>query len=104
MADKYGVGKGVSVDKAKVLAHTVAETGEDGELIFLNRLAARLEQAGVHIPTVTVEFKDLCVQADALVGSAALPTLSNVVLRAVKVSVTLLGSGKWEVGVMKISE
>lgn len=97
MGEKDVVSRGMSVERAKGLAHAVTETGEDGELTFLNRLAARLKKAEVDIPTVTVEFRDLCVQADALVGSAALPTLSNVVVRALKVSVTFgeVSGAKW---------
>lgn len=65
------------------------ETDEDGNLTFLSRLAQRMEQTKVDIPTVTLEYKDLVVDADALVGAAANPSVINSALSAVKVSNSL---------------
>ena len=42
--------------------------------------------AGVILPEVTVEYDNINVEADALVGSASIPSLSNVALGIIKVS------------------
>lgn len=36
-----------------------------------------MQQAGLHLPTVVVEWRGLTVEADALVGAAAQPSISN---------------------------
>lgn len=42
------------------------------------------------LPSVTVEYKDVRVEADALVGSAGIPSLLNVALAFLKVPSLLL--------------
>ena len=44
---------------------------------------------GVQLPEVTVEYDNINVEADALVGSASIPSLSNVALGILKVSTGL---------------
>lgn len=41
--------------------------------------------AGAEIPTVTVEYNNINIDADALVGSASIPSLTNVALGILKV-------------------
>ena len=45
--------------------------------------------AGISLPEVTVEYNNINVEADALVGSASIPSLSNVALGICKVCVWL---------------
>jgi len=52
---------------------------EDNER-FLKKLRARIDRAGIQIPTVEVRFRDLNVEAECHVGTRALPTLANVSL------------------------
>lgn len=40
----------------------------------------------MQLPEVTVEYDNINVEADALVGSASIPSLSNVALGILKVS------------------
>jgi hypothetical protein len=49
---------------------------EDNER-FLKKLRARIDRAGIQIPTVEVRFRDLNVEAECHVGTRALPTLAN---------------------------
>ena len=42
------------------------------------------------LPSVTVEYKDMRVEADALVGSAGIPSLFNVALAFLKVPLPAL--------------
>ena len=44
-----------------------------------------LLSSGVQLPEVTVEYDNINVEADALVGSASIPSLSNVALGILKV-------------------
>ncbi|CAD7702122.1 unnamed protein product [Ostreobium quekettii] len=55
----------------------------NGRLTFMERLASRLEQKKISIPSVTVEVRNLSVEADAVVGSQAIPSLTNAALQAV---------------------
>ena len=41
--------------------------------------------AGVLLPSVTIEYRDVKVEADALVGSAGIPSLFNVARAFLKV-------------------
>lgn len=52
---------------------------------FLQTLVEKLAAAGLKPPTVTVEYVKVNVEADALVGSANIPSLSNVAAAALKV-------------------
>lgn len=52
---------------------------------FLQTLVEKLAAAGLKPPTVTVEYMGLNVEADALVGSANIPSLPNVVTATLKV-------------------
>ncbi|CAD6230064.1 unnamed protein product [Miscanthus lutarioriparius] len=47
---------------------------EDNER-FLKKLRARIDRAGIQIPTVEVRFRDLNVEAECHVGTRALPSL-----------------------------
>mmetsp|Transcript_4643 Transcript_4643/g.13342 ORF Transcript_4643/g.13342 Transcript_4643/m.13342 type:complete len:1521 (-) Transcript_4643:659-5221(-) len=53
--------------------------GKGDEKTFFDHLARRLQAAGVQLPTVQLEYSRLTLEADASVGSAALPSLTNTV-------------------------
>ncbi|KAK9829450.1 hypothetical protein WJX72_005937 [[Myrmecia] bisecta] len=57
---------------------------------FLERFQKVMARHGIDVPTVTVEYHKLCVEADALIGSAGIPSLTNVALGTLK---TLVGLG-----------
>ena len=45
---------------------------------FADKMAALRSAAGAELTTVTLEYRDVCVQAMAVVGSASIRTLGNV--------------------------
>ena len=56
---------------------------EDGK--FVRRFAALMRNTdSIKFPSVTIEYRDLCVEADALVGSNAIPTVANTAMGALK--------------------
>ncbi|KAG2425082.1 hypothetical protein HXX76_013991 [Chlamydomonas incerta] len=63
---------------ARLLEH------KNREDTFFTRLSRRLHQAGVELPAVTVEYRSLRVETEALVGSASIPTVLSVPLTAAK--------------------
>ena len=69
------------------LADEAFQMGAGGttEKSFLQTLVEKLAAAGLKPPTVTVEYMKVNVEADALVGSANIPSLSNVAAAALKV-------------------
>ena len=73
-----------STDKA-ALAGAMLDIGKQtGGPTFAERLAMLFREAGLQPPQVTLEYRDLCVEADALVGSANMPSLSNTFNNALK--------------------
>lgn len=59
------------------LALKIVARGEGGIEVFFKKLNSYLDSMGVNRPTLAVRYKNLTVEADALVGSAGLPTLAN---------------------------
>lgn len=52
---------------------------------FFEQLAIRLEEYNVAIPTVQIEFRNLTVTTEAMVGSAGIPTAGNFAPKLVMV-------------------
>lgn len=63
---------------------------EDNER-FLKKLRARIDRAGIQIPTVEVRFRNLNVEAECHVGTRALPTLTNTAMDVVDSLLGLVG-------------
>lgn len=59
-----------------ILERQVKFAEEDNEK-FLLKLKQRMDRVGIDLPTVEVRFQSLSVEAEAHVGSRALPTLVN---------------------------
>ena len=58
-------------------------------IIFTNLYHAKLHAAGVSLPEVTIEYNNINVDADALLGSNSIPSLTNVAVGLFKVRVPL---------------
>ncbi|XP_022154870.1 pleiotropic drug resistance protein 1-like [Momordica charantia] len=69
--DKLGV-----QERKSLMEKLVADTEVDNEK-FLLKLKKRLDRVGIDIPTIEVRFEDLRVEAEAYMGSRALPTIFN---------------------------
>ena len=58
---------------------------DNGEKTFMKALVEKLAAAGLKPPTIMLEYDSINVEADALVGSANIPSLSNVFMGTFKV-------------------
>ncbi|XP_010254256.1 PREDICTED: pleiotropic drug resistance protein 1-like [Nelumbo nucifera] len=63
-------------EKKDLLDRLVRVAEEDNEK-FLSKLKNRIDRVGIDIPTIEVRFEHLSINADAYVGSRALPTILN---------------------------
>ncbi|KAF2287195.1 hypothetical protein GH714_039303 [Hevea brasiliensis] len=86
LVDINGIGL---VERRDLLERLVKIAEQDNEK-FLSKLRDRIERVGLDMPTIEVRFEHLNVEAQAYIGSRALPTIFNF-------SINLLGppsSGK----------
>eukprot|EP00257_Ricinus_communis_P024854 XP_025012268.1 pleiotropic drug resistance protein 1 isoform X5 [Ricinus communis] len=64
------------IEKRNLLERLVKIAEEDNEK-FLLKLKDRIDKVGLDMPTIEVRFEHLSVEAEAYVGSRALPTMFN---------------------------
>ncbi|KAI3984864.1 hypothetical protein MKX01_004632 [Papaver californicum] len=76
-------------DKKLVMESILKVVEEDNER-FLRRLRDRTDRVGIEIPKIEVRFENLSIEADAYVGTRALPTLLNSTLNAVEAFLGLI--------------
>ncbi|CAN6452411.1 unnamed protein product [Victoria cruziana] len=69
--------------RRQLLDNVLRAVEEDNEK-FLLRLRERADRAGIDLPKIEVRFEDLSVDADAYVGSRALPTLLNATINTLE--------------------
>ncbi|KAG2425086.1 hypothetical protein HXX76_013995 [Chlamydomonas incerta] len=69
----------LSVARRKELAERLMEhkTHDD---TFFTKLTRLLQEADVVLPSVTVEYRNLRIETEALIGAASIPTVANVPL------------------------
>nr|GMD47707.1 pleiotropic drug resistance protein 1-like [Ipomoea batatas] len=82
------------VEKKNLLERLVRVAEEDNEK-FLLKLKQRIDRVDIDLPTIEVRFEHLNVDAEAYVGSRALPTIFNFtvnMLETVPPNLTYLGS------------
>ncbi|WCJ30205.1 ABC transporter G family member 39 [Euphorbia peplus] len=63
-------------DRKSLMQRLVSSAGEDNEK-FLLKLRDRIQRVGIAMPTIEVKFEYLNVEAQAYIGSRALPTVFN---------------------------
>ncbi|KAI4376163.1 hypothetical protein MLD38_013953 [Melastoma candidum] len=85
------------VERRNLLERLLKTAEEDNEK-FLTKLRERIERVGLDIPTIEVRFEHLVVEAEAHVGSRALPTIYNFTINLFEFSgrVTYNGHGMKE--------
>ncbi|XAR70929.1 Xenobiotic-transporting ATPase [Bertholletia excelsa] len=71
------------LEKRNVLERLVKIAEEDNEK-FLLKLKSRIDRVGIDLPTIEVRYEHLNVNAEAYVGSRALPTLFNFSINIVE--------------------
>ncbi|KAK1664183.1 hypothetical protein QYE76_052342 [Lolium multiflorum] len=78
-----------SGDGGRALLERVFRDDSEG---FLRRLKDRVDRVGIEMPAIEVRYQDLSIEADAYVGSSALPTLWNVTKNVLKSLIGRLAS------------
>ncbi|XP_057725148.1 pleiotropic drug resistance protein 1-like isoform X2 [Arachis stenosperma] len=92
-----------TLERKKVLQRLVGAAEEDNEK-FLLKLRERIDRVGIHIPTIEARFEHLNVEAEAHVGSRALPTFFNFIVNIVESYLNylhILSSKKKQVTILK---
>ncbi|XP_042498756.1 pleiotropic drug resistance protein 1-like [Macadamia integrifolia] len=69
--------KGLGLQERKVVLDRLVKVAEEDNEKFLLKLKNRIAQVGIEIPTIEVHFEHLYIEAEAYVGSRAVPTLPN---------------------------
>ncbi|KAF7843300.1 pleiotropic drug resistance protein 1-like [Senna tora] len=90
-------------DKKKLLDRLVKVAEEDNEK-FLLKLRDRIDRVGLDIPTIEVRYEHLNIEAEAYVGSRALPTFVNSATNVIEnllSSLHILPSRKRHVTILK---
>ncbi|XP_025635247.1 pleiotropic drug resistance protein 1-like isoform X2 [Arachis hypogaea] len=90
-------------DRQKLLDRLIKVTEEDNDK-FLLKLRERIDRVGIDIPTIEVRFEHLNVEAEAYVGSRAMPTFINFATNLVESVLTffhILPSKKKQVTILK---
>ncbi|TVU35263.1 hypothetical protein EJB05_17142, partial [Eragrostis curvula] len=72
--------RAMGLAQRQAFVERVFRVAEEDNARFLKKLRARIDRAGVQIPTVEVRFQGLNVAADCHVGTRALPTLANATM------------------------
>ncbi|XP_041014876.1 pleiotropic drug resistance protein 1-like [Juglans microcarpa x Juglans regia] len=67
----------LGVEEKKSLIERLLKVPEEDNEKFLLKLKDRLDRVGIPLPTIEVRFENLKVEAEAHVGSRALPTFLN---------------------------
>ncbi|MED6136245.1 transcription factor [Stylosanthes scabra] len=70
-------------DRQRLLDRLVKVAEDDNEK-FLLKLRQRIDRVGIDIPTIEVRFEHLNVEAEAYVGSRAIPTFINFAINIVE--------------------
>ncbi|KAI5084731.1 hypothetical protein GOP47_0000900 [Adiantum capillus-veneris] len=63
-------------ERTQLLDNILRVADEDNER-FLSKLRNRIDRVGIELPRIEIRFENLSIEADAYVGSRALPTLWN---------------------------
>ncbi|KAI4355695.1 hypothetical protein L6164_004443 [Bauhinia variegata] len=90
-------------ERKKLLERLVRVPEEDNEK-FLLKLRERIDRVGIQIPTIEVRYENLNVDAEAYVGSRALPTFFNSVVNILESMLNclhILSSRKKRMSILK---
>ncbi|XP_027926159.1 pleiotropic drug resistance protein 1-like [Vigna unguiculata] len=90
-------------ERKHVLERLVRDAEEDNEK-FLLKLRERIDRVGISFPTIEARFEHLNVEAEAYVGSRALPTFFNFIVNTVESYLNymhILSSKKKHVNILK---
>ncbi|KAJ9178959.1 hypothetical protein P3X46_010800 [Hevea brasiliensis] len=74
----------------KTLLERLVKVAEEDNEKFLMKLKNRIDRVGIEIPTIEVRYEHLNVEAEALVGSNALPSFLNFTVSIAEVLLSYL--------------
>ncbi|KAL9331856.1 hypothetical protein ACSQ67_001466 [Phaseolus vulgaris] len=74
----------LGLQERRVLLERLIRTAEEDNEKFLLKLRERIDRVGIDLPTIEVQFEDLNVEAEASVGTRALPTFANFMVNIVE--------------------
>ncbi|KAJ8530723.1 hypothetical protein K7X08_023604 [Anisodus acutangulus] len=94
----------LGVQQRKNLLERLVKVAEEDNEKFLLKLKNRIDRVGIDFPSIEVRFEHLNIEADAYVGSRALPTFTNFIsnfIESLLDSLHILPSKKRSVTILK---
>ncbi|KAG5086473.1 hypothetical protein JHK82_053870 [Glycine max] len=67
----------LGLQEKRALLERLVKTAEENNEKFLLKLKGRIDRVGIDLPTIEVWFENLNIEAEARVGTRALPTFTN---------------------------
>lgn len=74
----------MGVDERKKLLERLVNVAEEDNEKFLLKLKNRIDRVGIEVPTIEVRFEHINIEAEAYVGSRALPSFINFPINIVE--------------------
>ncbi|ESW34612.1 hypothetical protein PHAVU_001G166300 [Phaseolus vulgaris] len=74
----------LGLQERRALLERLIRTAEEDNEKFLLKLRERIDRVGIDLPTIEVRFENLNVEAEASVGTRALPTFANFMVNIVE--------------------
>ncbi|KAI4355694.1 hypothetical protein L6164_004442 [Bauhinia variegata] len=94
----------IGFQERRKLLDRLIRIGEEDNENFLLKLRRRIDRVGIQIPTIEVRYENLNVEAEAYVGSRALPTFFNSVantLESILNCLHILSSRKKHINILQ---
>ncbi|XP_027349852.1 pleiotropic drug resistance protein 1-like isoform X2 [Abrus precatorius] len=74
----------LGLQEKRALIERLVRTAEEDNEKFLLKLRDRIDRVGIDLPTIEVRFEHLNIEAEAHVGTRALPTFANFMVNIVE--------------------
>ncbi|KAK7284172.1 hypothetical protein RJT34_18913 [Clitoria ternatea] len=94
----------LGLQEKRALLERLVRTAEEDNEKFLLKLRDRIDTVGIDLPTIEVRFEQLNIEAEAHVGSRALPTFTNFMVNIVEVllnSLHILPNRKQHINILQ---
>ncbi|XP_078447762.1 pleiotropic drug resistance protein 2-like [Wolffia australiana] len=79
-----------NVDRSVIIDRVLQVVQEENERL-LHRMKKRMDSVGIEMPKIEIRFENMFVEADAFLGTRALPTLINFAVNAFEGLINLAG-------------
>ncbi|XVF74664.1 hypothetical protein PTKIN_Ptkin13bG0129600 [Pterospermum kingtungense] len=109
LTGSQGVANEIDIDdlgwqERRALLERLVKVAEDDNEKFLLKLKNRIDRVGIELPAIEVRFEHLNIEAEAFVGTNALPTVLNFTTNAIEgflIDVGILSSRKKKFNILK---